>query len=338
VAASLFRVPISIVSLVDTDRIWFKSHSGVDATEIPRSPGLCASAILGDGPLILPDARIDPTAMINPLVAGEFGLRFYMGVPLRTHDNFNLGTLCVIDREPRQVTEAEIAQLADLAAVVMDEMELRLSARRAISKLERSVQEKEVLLREVHHRVKNNLQVIGGLVALEARTAELAARGQFQDVLRRIESIGRLHERFYRGDDIGAIELLDFLAGLAGQVVESYGLSHRIAVEHAGEEVRIGLDAGTPLALIVAELAANACKHAFPGERSGRIRIAGERSGGDYMLRVEDDGVGIGIDCQPKPDSMGLRLTRMMVSQLDGSYETGKPARGSAFAIRFPLR
>ena len=125
-AASLLRTPISIISIVDHDRIWFKSHHGVEASEIPRSPGLCASAILGDKPWVLTNAKTDPRSLANPLVAGEFGLQFYAGVPLRTQDGFNLGTLCIIDHTPRQVTEEEIAQLSDFAAIVMDELELAL--------------------------------------------------------------------------------------------------------------------------------------------------------------------------------------------------------------------
>lgn len=132
VAARIFGVPIAIVSIVDADRIWFKSHHGLDVEEIGRDPGLCASAILQDRPWLVADARKDPRTLANPLVAGEFGLQFYAGVPLRTHDGFNLGTLCVIDRSPRNVTADEVATLGDLAAVVMDEIELRLSATRTL--------------------------------------------------------------------------------------------------------------------------------------------------------------------------------------------------------------
>jgi PAS domain S-box-containing protein len=130
-AARLFDVPIAIISVVDVDRIWFKSHHGIDVDQIERAPGLCASAILEAGPTVLTDAARDPRSLANPLVAGEFGLRFYAGVPLATSDGHNLGTLCVIDREPRQVSQEELATLTDLAKLVMDQMELRLAARRA---------------------------------------------------------------------------------------------------------------------------------------------------------------------------------------------------------------
>lgn len=129
IAARLFSVPISIISLVDRDRIWFKSHHGIDVQQIARTPGLCASAILQRAPWILTDAKIDPRSRANPLVAGDFGLRFYVGVPLKTHDGYNVGTLCVIDRAPHTVTDEQIAHLTDLAAIVMDQMELRRSVR-----------------------------------------------------------------------------------------------------------------------------------------------------------------------------------------------------------------
>ena len=134
-AANLFSTPISIISIVDTDRIWFKSHHGVDAEQIDREPGLCASAILHDSAWLLENAELDPRSLANSLVAGAFGLKFYLGVPLRTHDGFNLGTLCVIDREPRTVSQAQIDQLTDLASIVMDQMELRRSARFAVGEL-----------------------------------------------------------------------------------------------------------------------------------------------------------------------------------------------------------
>ncbi|MDQ3946524.1 MAG: SpoIIE family protein phosphatase [Actinomycetota bacterium] len=137
-AARILRVPISIVSIVDTDRVWFKSHHGLEVDQINRDPGLCASAILQDEPWLVADASVDPRTLANPLVAGEFGLRFYAGAPLTTHDGFNLGTLCVLDRQPQEVSEDQLATLRDLASLVMDELELRLFARRTLG-LERDL-------------------------------------------------------------------------------------------------------------------------------------------------------------------------------------------------------
>jgi eukaryotic-like serine/threonine-protein kinase len=92
--AGHFETPISIVSIVDSDRIWFKSHHGIAANQTGRDPGLCASAILGDGPWVVEIAEVDPRTLANPLVAGELGLRFYAGAPLRTREGHGLGS-CV---------------------------------------------------------------------------------------------------------------------------------------------------------------------------------------------------------------------------------------------------
>jgi GAF domain-containing protein len=130
-ASVMLDMPISIVSLVDHDRIWFKSAAGLEGVDqIDREPGLCASAILADEPWIVEDAKSDPRTLANPLVAGEFGLRFYAGCALRTEDGYNLGTLCVIDKEPRTLTDEQVQVLDDLAAIVVHELELRLAARR----------------------------------------------------------------------------------------------------------------------------------------------------------------------------------------------------------------
>lgn len=133
-ASELLDAPIALVTLVDEDRIWFKSRSGLDAvSEISRDPGLCASAILSDDVYLVEDARRDPRTLANPLVAGEFGLQFYAAAPLVTADGYRLGTLCVIDHRPRHLDEAGQATLTQLAGVVMDEMELRLAALAAVA-------------------------------------------------------------------------------------------------------------------------------------------------------------------------------------------------------------
>jgi diguanylate cyclase (GGDEF)-like protein len=147
-AAMFFKVPIAVISLVDHDRIWFKSHHGLDVNQIDREPGLCASAILQDAPYIVTNARIDPRTLTNPLVAGTFGLQFYAGVQLKTHDGYNLGMLCVIDQEPREVEDVEVSALKELAAIVTDELEIRLAARRRADQEEEA---RQALLKEKEH-------------------------------------------------------------------------------------------------------------------------------------------------------------------------------------------
>jgi GAF domain-containing protein len=133
-ASEIFDVPIALVTIVDQDRIWFKSRFGLGSVEqIGRDPGLCASAILQDEPYIVEQARSDPRTLNNPLVRGQFGLQFYAAAPLRTRDCYRLGTLCIMDREPRMFSPKQAEILDHLSHIVMDEMELRLSAMRAVN-------------------------------------------------------------------------------------------------------------------------------------------------------------------------------------------------------------
>lgn len=135
--ATLFDVPIAIISLVDTDRIWFKSAYGLNINQINRDPGLCASAILSDDLYMVNNAATDPRTLANPLVAGEFGLRFYAAAPLQTEGQYNLGTLCILDKTPRSLTEKEQKILKEVSEIVMDEMELRLALRKTVENVKK---------------------------------------------------------------------------------------------------------------------------------------------------------------------------------------------------------
>ena len=135
-AARIFDVPIATVTIVDEDRIWFKACAGLDVVQIPRVPGLCASAIMQDDTYVISNALTDPRVASNELVHGEMGVRFYAAAPITTSDGHRLGTVNVIDGKSRVVTEAEMHTLRDLAAIVMDELELRLAAMREL-RLER---------------------------------------------------------------------------------------------------------------------------------------------------------------------------------------------------------
>jgi sigma-B regulation protein RsbU (phosphoserine phosphatase) len=131
-AARFFGVPLASVTIVDEDRIWFKAIQGLDVVEIPRDPGLCASAVLQDETYVVSDGLVDPRTANNPLVHGELGVRFYAAAPIVTSDGHRLGTVNVIDTKPRAITEEEMQTLRDLAAIVIDELELRLAALREI--------------------------------------------------------------------------------------------------------------------------------------------------------------------------------------------------------------
>ena len=128
-ATQIFNVPISLISLVDADKVHFKANIGMgNVSETPRGDSLCSLAILKSDVTIFESAKDEPCLLANPNVAGEFGLQFYAGAPLTTHDGFLIGTLCIIDKKPRKFSKDEEIILQGLAKIVIDEIELRRSA------------------------------------------------------------------------------------------------------------------------------------------------------------------------------------------------------------------
>ncbi len=152
IAARLFGVPMALVSLVAEDRVWFKARHGFDAPQIGREPGFCASAIHRPNVLHVRDARHDPRSLDHPLVTGAASVRFYAGAPLRTREGHGLGTLCIFGREPRDLTVTEAEHLERLAALVMEQMEVRLASR-TIAELEAREQRMSQELRETNRRL-----------------------------------------------------------------------------------------------------------------------------------------------------------------------------------------
>jgi two-component sensor histidine kinase len=324
-AARLFDVPISIISIVDHDRIWFKSHHGLDVKQIGRDAGLCASAILSPEPWLLPDAAKDVRSLANPLVAGDFGLRFYAGVPLTTHDGHSLGTLCVIDREPRAIAQRQVDDLKDLASVVMDQLELRLSARRAVAHA-------EIMGREIEHRVMNSLQFVSGILSLQSRAAsEPEAQQQLTIAANRVAAIGRVHRNFGLDDPSDAVACLPYLRRLCADLS---GLAHA-DIEVNGTDADIPASQILPIGLIVNELVTNAAKH---GTGRGKIKVELARAGGGYKLSVCDDGDGLPPSFDPaQTRGLGMKIVLSLAKQMSGKLTaTANPAgKGACFAVRF---
>ncbi|MEJ7926034.1 sensor domain-containing diguanylate cyclase [Sphingobium sp. AN641] len=127
---AVLNVPMSAVSLIDADRQWFKSHPGLEISQTPRDVAFCDHTIRDSGPMIVPDATQDPRFCDNMLVTGDPGVASYAGVPLRTPDGYNIGSLCAIDTRPRAFDPAQIEILQSLAAIIVEQMELRRIAER----------------------------------------------------------------------------------------------------------------------------------------------------------------------------------------------------------------
>lgn len=314
-AARRFGVPISIVSIVDEDRIWFKSHHGLPISQIDREPGLCASAILGDAAHVVTDASVDPRTLANPLVAGDFGLRFYAGVPLTTSDGYNLGTLCVIDFEARPVDQSQLDDLADLASIVMDQLELRLSARQAI-------QQSALMAREIDHRVMNSLQFVSTLLKIQSRSVVITdVASELKIAAQRIEAVAQVHRHFYSGEGTSG-DCMAFLQRLCSDLSDMLDTPVRVT----GEETSVPEDWIQPIGLIVNELVTNAAKHG-----AGRVHVDCRTASEMIELTVTDDGPGLpkGFEIEAATQSLGMRVVTSLANQLGGRVQASGDDEGT---------
>jgi two-component sensor histidine kinase len=216
---------------------------------------------------------------------------------------------------------------------------------RAEQQIESSLREKEVLLQEIHHRVKNNLQVISSLLSLQASTIEdpltLEILTESQN---RVRSMALIHEKLYRSESLSRIDFGDYIDGLTNHLFRTYnaradGIQLKIDVN----KVYLGVDTAAPCGLLLNELVSNALKHGFPNRTGGEIYVGLEADRGAVTLVVRDDGVGLPVDVDIRTaESLGLQLVNTLVEQLDGTIELHrvKPSataggQGASFQVTF---
>jgi two-component sensor histidine kinase len=189
--------------------------------------------------------------------------------------------------------------------------------------LKASLREKEVLLKEIHHRVKNNLQVVSSLLGLQAHMIQdPLLRMPFEDSQARIQTMARIHEQLYRSSDLTQIDFAAYLRDLTTRAVQASHIGPgRLSLDLSAEAVYFPIEIAIPCGLLLHELLSNCVKHAFPGNRGGTIGISLCRHPqGPYVLTVCDDGVGLppGLDVRSTA-SLGLRLVHLLAAQLHGS-------------------
>jgi PAS domain S-box-containing protein len=212
--------------------------------------------------------------------------------------------------------------------------------KRAEGQIKASLTEKEVLLKEIHHRVKNNLQIISSLLSLQARQMGNGKPLQmFQDSQNRLKAMALIHERLYQSPDLAQIDFANYARGLAEYLLGTYQIDgHRIHLDMQVEPVRMTVDMAIPCALTINELVSNSLKYAFPDRPEGEIGIA-LASAGDGCLRlvVRDNGVGLAPDLDlNNSKSLGLKLVRSLTEQLNGTLSHTSNPQGTTFEILFP--
>lgn len=209
---------------------------------------------------------------------------------------------------------------------------------RTEDRMRESLQAKETLLREVHHRVKNNLQVISGLLNLQSMYIdESGPREIYRESQNRIKTMALIHEELYQREDLARVDFAEYLANLARNLFASYNIGRGdVALELDLEKASMPLDTAIPCGLIVNELVTNSLKHAFVNGGRGAVGIAFSGSGDDsYNLRVWDTGVGFPPDLDYRcTGSMGMNLVAILTEQLDARVSLGR-RDGTSFSISF---
>ena len=219
---------------------------------------------------------------------------------------------------------------------LMARVTIHLQMRRQQVALETALEQNRMLLREINHRVKNNLNVVCSLLNLQAnqvrdpRDAEL-----FTEARNRVAVMAGIHEALYRSNTLGSITAGEFFTTIAHQLVRSYDREDT-TIQITCEGLRLGMDELIPCGLIVNELVTNALKHAFPDGMRGVIAISLAEEGPKLLLTVRDDGAGLpeGLVIE-KAESLGLILVNSLVQQLGGTLEIER-RRGTAFLVQFP--
>ncbi|MES2532943.1 MAG: AAA family ATPase [Pseudomonadota bacterium] len=213
-----------------------------------------------------------------------------------------------------------------------------LASTAAMSMENAALEEKESLLQEVHHRVKNNLQLISSLLNLQAsRIADPAVAELFADSRNRVRSMALVHENLYRAGNFARVPMAAHIGNLCAQLVRAYGTDERqVALTSRIDDIQLGLNRAVSCGLIVNELVSNALKHAFPGERCGNIRVCLRTTPeGRYALSVADDGIGLRSDVDVgSAESLGLQLVDDLTHQLRGELAVQRD-RGTTFVVTF---
>jgi len=243
--------------------------------------------------------------------------------------------------------EEILVRLAAHAAIAIQNAQLYHAAqaelaerRKAEEQLTASLQEKDVLLKEIHHRVKNNLQIISSLLNLQSDAiADPHLLAQFQDSQDRVRSMALVHETLYQSQDLARLDMAPYIHTLSTQLWQSYGIDpQRIALRIQADRLLLDIDRAIPCGLILNELLSNACKYAFPPSQTGVVYVELQGiTAQQAVLVVRDTGVGFPADLDFRhTDTLGLQLVCMLTEQLNGTVALER-AGGTTFTLTFPV-
>lgn len=325
-ASEICGTSISLISLVEEDRQWFKAAVGLDRNETTIEESICSHAILQDDIFEVEDTQLDPRTADNPLCVGEDPLRYYAGAPLVAHNGLPLGTLCVLDTKPFKLNDFQRRALGVLSRQVTKQLDLRVALRN-----------QAILQAEADHRVKNSLQSMSAIVRIYARTIKDPAALEALDAIqRRIDAVANLHLELQWTDGHDTIDGAAYL-GRVMTLLQQTAPRH-ITFRSDFSPIVLRSDQAANLAMIISEFVANSIKHAFPNAKAGKITaLLTDKGTGQYRLECTDNGIGQNAEKRPatQPEGIGLSLVSAAVSSLAGSSDASLTPDGSRLVIEF---
>jgi two-component sensor histidine kinase len=335
-AAQICATPIAVISLIDDRRQWFKAEIGLGLHETPLDVSFCVRAALRPGLTVIPDTSEDPRFRTNPFVTGPAGLGFYAGARLDTPSGLPLGTLCVMDHEPRELTEEQRFALQALGRQVVAQLELRRALANHAETLEegRRVEARQnLLVRELHHRTRNNLAILHALLGATARTSSSVAEfyARFSG---RITSLAKtqtlLSDDYWQTASLRAMVEHEF---------ERFQATDANRIDVSGTDVDLAADLAVPLGMALHELSINAAVHGALSVPGGMLSInwAVSESAGRRILALEWRETG-GPPFEIKGRSgLGSKLKRTLTLQCEADVRTTYDAAGLCISITVPL-
>jgi len=205
------------------------------------------------------------------------------------------------------------------------------------AELDTKNKQNELLLKEIHHRVKNNLEMVKSLIALQsAQMEDSATKDAMIASQNRVQSMGIIHQKLYQGTNLGSIEMKDYFLNLSEGILDSFNAENKVKIECAMEQLELDVDTAVPIGLIVNELLTNAIKYAFPNTETGKISIQLEQKTNDILhLKVTDNGIGKVLGLAPKGTGFGSQLIQLLTHQLNGTMqEDGEDGTSVSFQFK----
>ena len=324
VAALVCRAPMAVVNLVADTRQFFKSEVGLGVGQMPLDVSICARAILEPDILVVPDLAEDQRFNCNPLVTGTPNLRFYAGARLDTPEGLPLGTVCVLDYRPRPegLTAEQREVLRALARQTMAHLELK-----------RTIEARDLLARELSHRIKNVFSVVNGLASASARDSE--ARAFAAAFRQRIGALARAHDYVLPGSVSARNAGESTLKGMLKVLLRPYD-ADGTRVRITGDDLPLGQSAATTLALILHEHATNAIKYGALSTPEGRVHVDCRAGGESFEITWEEQG-GPPMAGPPVETGFGTIMVSSGIESLSGTLTTDWAASGLRVTLTVPL-